>query len=279
MSLYNNFIGMDIGKRNFVVTVNDQKETKEYNNTTQGIKEFIKDYKNIFGQSLCILENTGGYELELLYTLCGHKIAVHRADTRKVKNFIRSYGNSAKTDELDAKALAKYGAERKSLLELFTPQSKQALNLFELVSRRQDLKQILVAEKNRLQTPSVSIIKSSCKKIIKAITRQIEVITKKIKELIDYDPILKEKQEILKTIPGIGNIIAFELLILLPELGSLDRRKIASLSGLAPMSNDSGKHQGYRKTYHGRNEVKPILFLAAMAARCSKSELRGFYKT
>ena len=69
MSLYNNFIGMDIGKRNFVVTVNDQKETKEYNNTTQGIKEFIKDYKNIFGQSLCILENTGGYELELLYTL------------------------------------------------------------------------------------------------------------------------------------------------------------------------------------------------------------------
>ena len=165
------------------------------------------------------------------------------------------------------------------MLELFTPQSKQALNLFELVRRRQDLKQILVAEKNRLQTPSVSIIKSSCKKIIKAITRQIEVITKKIKELIDYDPILKEKQEILKTIPGIGDIIAFELLILLPELGSLDRRKIASLSGLAPMSNDSGKHQGYRKTYHGTNEVKPILFLAAMAARCSKSELRGFYKT
>ncbi len=157
MSLYNNFIGMDIGKRNFVVAVNGQKETKEYNNTTQGIKEFIKDYKNIFGQSLCILENTGGYELELLYTLCGHKIAVHRADTRKVKNFIRSYGNSAKTDKLDAKTLAKYGAERKSLLELFTPQSKQALNLFELVRRRQDLKQILVAEKNRLQTPSVSI--------------------------------------------------------------------------------------------------------------------------
>ena len=108
------------------------------------------------------------------------------------------------------------------MLELFTPQSKQALNLFELVSRRQDLKQILVAEKNRLQTPSVSIIKSSCKKIIKAITRQIEAITRKIKELIDSDPILKHKQEILKTIPGIGDIIAFELLILLSELGSLD---------------------------------------------------------
>ena len=86
------------------------------------------------GHSLCILENTGGYELEVLYKLCGLKIAIHRADTRKVKNFIRLYGNSAKTDKLDAKALTKYGAERKSLLELFIPQSKQALNLFELVT-------------------------------------------------------------------------------------------------------------------------------------------------
>jgi len=278
MLLYNNFIGLDIGKLNFVVAVNGEKETKEYNNSTRGIKEFIKDYKNIFGQSLCILENTGGYELELLYTLCGQKIAVHRADARKVKNFIRSYGNSAKTDKLDTKVLAKYGAERKDLLKLFTPLSKQALNLFELVRRRQDLKQILVAEKNRLQAPSAAIIKLSCKQIIKSITHQIEAITEKIKELIDSDPILKQKQEILKTIPGIGNIVAFELLILLPELGSIDRRKIASLSGLAPMSNDSGKHQGYRKTYYGRNGIKPVLFLAAMAARNSKSEFRNFYK-
>ena len=93
--------------------------------------------------------------------------------------------------------------------------------------RRQDIKQIPVAEKNRLQAPSVSIIKLSCEKIIKAITEQIEAITKTIQKLTDSDPILKQKQEILKTIPGIGDIVEFELLVMLPELGCLDRRKIA----------------------------------------------------
>ena len=95
------------------------------------------------------------------------------------------------------------------------------MNLFEIVRRRQDIKQIPVAEKNHLQAPSVSIIKLSCEKIIKAITEQIEAITKTIQKLTDSDPILKQKQEILKTIPGIGDIVAFELLVMLPELGWL----------------------------------------------------------
>lgn len=95
------------------------------------------------------------------------------------------------------------------MLEPFTRQSKQVLNLFELVRHRQDLKQILVAEKNHLQARSVSIIKLSCEKIIKAITEQIEAITKTIQKLTDSDPILKQKQEILKTIPGIGDIVHY----------------------------------------------------------------------
>lgn len=101
---------------------------------------------------------------------------------------------------------------------------------------------------------------------------------KQLLKLIDFDPILKQKQEILKTIPGIGDIVEFELLVMLPELGCLDRRKIAWLCGLAPAANDSGQYHGYRKTYHGRNGIKPILFLAVMAARNSKSELKCFYK-
>ena len=101
---------------------------------------------------------------------------------------------------------------------------------------------------------------------------------KQLLKLIDSDPILKQKQEILKTIPGIGDIIAFELLVLLLEFGCLDRRKIASLCGLAPTANDSGQYHGYRKTYHDRNGIKPILFLAAMAAKNSESDLKRFYE-
>ena len=99
-----------------------------------------------------------------------------------------------------------------------------------------------------------------------------------IQEIIDSDPILKEKQKILQTIPGIGKIVSSELIILLPELGKLDRRQIASLCGVAPRSNDSGTSQGYRRTNKGRKDLKPILFISAMSARNSNSSLKTFYE-
>lgn len=277
MNKYQNFIGIDIGKFNFVVSVYAEKEAKEYTNDPEGISEFLKNYKSILPKSFCILETTGGYELELLYTLCNKKIVTHRADTRKVKNFIKSHGTSSKTDKLDAKALAKYGFERKDILVPFEPQSKNALALFALVQRRSDLKRMLVAEKNRLKAPGGDVVKSSCQQMIEVLDNQIKSITDEIKELINSTPLLKEKMKILKTIPGIGDIVAFELLILLPELGNLSRRKIASLAGLAPIANDSGKHSGYRRTGYGRGGVKPILFMSAMAARNSNSILKEFY--
>lgn len=278
MSLYNNFIGIDIGKFTFVSAIYGNKQTKEYKNNKEGISVFIKDHQSIIGNSLCILETTGGYEMELLITLCKQGFKVHRANTRKVKNFIRSFGNEAKTDALDAKALALYGFERANRLELFQPQSTKAIELYELVQRRHDQKQMLVAEKNRLQSPRGDFVKTSCKAIIEVILKEMEAINEKINVLISKDQSLQAKKEVIKTVPGIGNIVANELLIMLPELGKLDRRKIASLSGLAPKANDSGTLSGYRRTASGRSCVKPILFLAAMAARRSNSELKKFYE-
>lgn len=153
MTLYNNFVGVDIGKFSFVVAIHGQKQVKEHDNDSSGIKAFIKDYQKYLSQGLCILETTGGYEMRLVLTLCEASYSVHRANTRKVKHFIRLLGNSAKTDKLDSKALALYGYERGTRLECFTPQSQQALALYELVQRRQDLKRLRVAEKNRLKAP------------------------------------------------------------------------------------------------------------------------------
>lgn len=277
MTLYNNFVGVDIGKFTFVVAVYNQKQIKEYNNTSDGIKEFMKEYRDVLSKGLCILETTGGYEMRLLLTLCDKKIAVHRANTRKVKHFIRSFGNAAKTDKLDGKALALYGYERGERLERFVPQSKEALVLYELVQRRQDLKRLLVAEKNRLQAPRADVIKQSCQAMIEAISEQIKLITNELNLKINTDPVLKKKKETLKTVPGIGEITSTELLILLPELGKLSRRQIASLTGLAPIANDSGLYNGYRATGHGRSDIKPILFMSAMAARNSNSSLKSFY--
>jgi transposase len=278
MTLYNNFIGIDIGKFNFVTAIYGNKQTKEYSTNSEGIAEFIKEHQHLFADALCILETTGGYEMELLLILCSQNISVHRADSRKVKNFVRSNGGSAKTDALDAKTLALYGFERAARLELFQPQSKQSSILYELIQRRFDLKQMLVAEKNRLQSPKTDFTKSSCETVIETITKELDGITTLIDCLIEEDELLQKKKEVIKTIPGIGNIIANELLVLLPELGSLDRRRIASLAGVAPRSNDSGTIRGYRRTSHGRDCIKPILFLSAMAARNSKSELKQFYE-
>ena len=277
MRLYNNFIGLDIGKFQFVVATYGNKATKEYENNLSGINSFIKDNKSLLGSSLCVLETTGGYETRLLLSLCDKGFAVHRANTRKVKDFIRSFGNRAKTDALDALALALYGYERGNRLEKFVPSSKKASNLYELAQRRQDLKQMLVAEKNRLQAPRAELIKGSCAAMIKIITEQIVSIDTEIDALIEEDAILKAKKKTLMTIPGIGNIISNELLILMPELGKMNRRQVASLAGLAPKANESGKFVGYRRVGSGRNIVKPILYMAAMAARNSNSQLATFY--
>ncbi len=274
--LYTNFIGIDIGKFSFVAATHGQKHTKEYDNTPNGIAKFVVEYQHLLQNS--IVEPTGGYELLFIDNVIAQGFKVHRANTRKVKSFIRSFGNDAKTDVLDARALAKYGFERQDKLELFEPNSGVNRELFQLVQRRGDLKMMLVSEKNRLKNPSLHPVVTSITKTICFLEQELQAINDRLGQIIASDSELLAKIDTLKTIPGIGNIIAIDLITLLPELGKLCRRKIASLAGLAPRANDSGKFSGYRKTANGRNIVKPILFLAAMVARNSKTHLKEFYE-
>lgn len=279
MSLYKHFIGIDIGKFEFFVGVYGSKKTESFSNTTEGFKKFNTLYKSQLKQGLSVLEVTGGYEMALLDYLCDKGYSVHRANTRKVKNFIRSFGNEAKTDNLDAKRLALYGYERSERLDCFVSHSKVICQLQELVQRRLDLKQILVAEKNRSQAPRMSeSIKNSCKKIIAVLENEQKTITEQIAKLYSAHPKLKKMCDILKTIPGIGDIVAFQLVALIPEIGTVNRRQIASLVGVAPRAKDSGTYRGYRATAPGRDKIKPILFISAMSASKSHSELGSFYK-
>lgn len=278
MKVYQNYIGIDIGKFSFVAAIHGDKTTHEYEYNSKGIAAFLKDFKDSLPNALVVLETTGGYEMELLLTLCDNNFAVHRANTRKVKSFILSFGNSAKTDSLDARALALYGFERNERLEIFSPVSRNLSNLYNLVQRRKDLKQMLVAEKNRAKSPKASLIKDSCEAMIEAINKQVDIITKQIEAIIVSEESLLDRKNILKTIPGIGDIIAQDLLTLMPELGTMSRKEAASLAGVAPRANESGKLKGYRRTGYGRDAVKPTLFLAAMTARRSHTFLRDFYK-
>jgi transposase len=273
------FVGIDIGKYEFVVAEYKAKKTHTYQNNESGWSDFFQDYFSLIKSGLVVLETTGGYENGLVIFLVEKNIAVHRADTRKVKSFIRSFGQKAKTDSIDAQALASYGSERHEKLKLFIPINNTQNTLKILEERRQDLKQMLVKEKNRLKAPLNGPVLENIRVVINCLERQIEDISSKLDSLITADPSLVKKQEILRSIPGIGEITSRALLSLLPELGHLDGKKIASLCGVAPHTRQSGTKIWYSRTFGGRRNLRPILYMAAMAARkTKKTTLREFYE-
>jgi len=181
MTCYKNFIGIDIGKKDFFVAKYSEKQVERYDNTEKGIEQFIKDYASHLKDSLFVLETTGGYEQALLCILCEQPVAVHRANTRHTKHFIYSYGVQAKTDKVDAKLLALYGHERHNRLPLYQPKTLEQRTLEALVRRREELKDMLVAEKNRLQGPTVSEhLKQHYERFIRSLEKECEIIQKEI---------------------------------------------------------------------------------------------------
>jgi len=274
--MYQNFIGIDISKNSFSVACHGQKEVSELANNMTGFKNFYKNNKNSLKKGLVVLETTGGYEMNLIRFLQKHQCSVHRANTSKVKYFIRSFGKLGKSDAIDALGLAHYGFDRNKTLDVFV--ENPGKKLLKLVQRRNDLKKMIVQEKNRLKAPDQGELKKSFETVIKALEKQMKKIEEQIDEISTADKSLNEKKAVLKTVDGIGDIIAIQLLALLPELGTINRKKIASLAGVAPHPNESGEKIGHRFTRGGRADIKPILFMAAMAASRSHSKLGAFYQ-
>lgn len=277
--MYHNFIGIDISKNDFVTAYHGSLTTHIFENTPDGFIAFYKEYKSLLTDAFVVLETTGGYEMELTTFLIGYKnLTVHRADTRKAKYFIKSLGQSAKTDAIDAQGLARYGYERHKALEPFKLKDTLSLQLQNLAYRRLDLNKMLVQEKNRSQAPGAKYIKVHCLKLIEVLQEQIQAVDHAIDSLLMLDQSLKARQKALETIPGIGPITSRLLVTLLPELGATTRQKIASLVGLAPYPQESGLKIGYRRTKGGRRHIRPILFMAAMSAMKTKSPLGDFYR-
>jgi len=279
MSNYSTFFGIDIGKSEVFVAKHGTKSSLAFPNSKEGIKKLFKTYKAELANAFIVLETTGGYETLVLNALLDKNISVHRANTRYVKSFIRSWGKLGKSDALDAQALALYGYERHKNLPLFQKQPPELIQLIALTQRKLDLTQMLVQEKNRLKSPqnNPSIIQC-CSQLIQTLQTHIASVTKEIDSLIKNNALWLKKKEVLESIPGVGPIISSMLLALMPELGQINRRQIASLAGLAPHPYESGQKIGYRRTKGGRQQIRPILFIAAMAARNSNSPLKAFYE-
>ena len=275
---YISFIGIDVSKNVFDVACHDRPHrTAPFANSSTGFKAFAKAFATELAGALVVLEATGGYESALLAFLVKQRVAAHRAHPTQAKHFIRSLGHKGKTDKLDAKALARYGAERHQSLALWTPPTPEQQELQALTSRRTDLVAMRVAEQNRRAHPRYAGLEKSIDKLLRCIRKEIEAIEAKMETLIARAPKLAAKRKIMTAIKGVGARTATTLIAEMPELGTMTRRQAASLAGLAPHPRDSGMSSKYRPTSGGRQAVRQALFMAAMTAIRANEPLKAFF--
>ena len=279
---FDHFIGFDVGKFHLIVHDSRTGQTSRIGNNDHAVRAFL----NAIGTSpntLAVCEASGRYEARLLAELTARRIPAHRADAARVKNFVRSLGQLAKTDRVDARALAIYGKERHATLELWTERDREQDELQALVLRRDDLVAMRTQEKNRAQAPAATpaIAKQmtrSCALVLKTLGREIGKIDARITELVEASAKLKSRYDVLIAMLGIGHVSATGLLAHMPELGSCSRRQAASLAGVAPHANESGTRHGYRSTRGGRAEVKKLLFMPALAIARGNTRLSEHYR-
>lgn len=272
--VFSRFIGCDVGKASVVVFDSLTGLITTIANQPGDLARFAA---SLDANCLAVCEATGGYEAALLHAFIEAGIAAHRADARKVKSFIRSFGILGKSDAIDARALARYGAERQTILTLWQAPVPERKMLQTMVLTRADLMAERVAYANRMTAPGAEIVQGCIKKVMTCLNAQIKTLDAAIETLIRNSQPLTRAAAALRTIKGIGPQTTAALLALMPELGTLDRKQAAALAGLAPHPKQSGGYDGYRRTKGGRPEVKRVLFMAAMVAAKHNPMLRAFY--
>jgi len=258
------YIGIDISKGAWDIHLLEEKRAWSSATTAADLTKLLAQLKPFVGRSFVVMEATGGLEKPLAAGLidAGHRVAI--VNPRQARDFAKGMGMLAKTDRIDAKGLALFGEKVQPRLAM-KPTEKQA-ELEALVVRRRQLVGIRAEELNRQKQTFSTTSKKSIAKILKALQAEIETIETAIAKLIQSDDDWKHKAELVDTAPGVGSVTANTLVAQVPELGQLNRQQIAALIGVAPLNNDSGKHQGKRPIYGGRIDVRSVLYMAAAAA-------------
>lgn len=267
-------VGIDVSKARLDVAVLPSGEAWSCGNDEAGIKDLVERVR-VFRAGLVVLEATGGYELGVTMALAEQEIPLVVANPRQVRDFARATGRLAKTDSLDAHMLALFGQRVAPEPRPLADEAAQELRA--LLTRRRQLVDMLSAERHRLDLAK-KLVRKSLKAHIAYLERELRVSNTELTGIIRESPIWREKDDLLQSVPGIGQITSQTLVAELPELGHLGRREIAALVGVAPLNRDSGTHRGVRHTWGGRSSVRKVLFMAALTAvRCNPA-IRSFYQ-
>ena len=274
MSRESLFVGIDVAKDKLDVAVRPTGELWSVANGEEGIGELVSRLLGL-SPALVVLEATGGMETALAAVLGCSGLPVAVVNPRQVRDFAKATGRLAKTDRLDAGVIAHFGEALKPTTRPLPDAQAQALK--ELLARRRQLIAMQTAEKNRLHSTS-ALVREDILRHIAYLKGELDRIDKELGGRIKASPIYREREKLLRSFKGVGEVTARALLVGLPELGSLERKKLAALVGLAPLNRDSGKLRGKRSIWGGRAQVRSALYMAALSDAHRNPTLRPMYE-
>jgi transposase len=273
--LMSEFIGIDVSKATLDVATHVGGVRLQAENNEQGLKPLCERLLEL-APELVVMEASGGYERLCAASLAQAGLPVAVVNARQVRAFAVATGVLAKTDAVDARVLAHFAAAVRPAVRPLPDEQRVALD--EIMGRRRQLVGMLVMEKNRLAQARNSGVRRDIKSLIAVLEKRIGGCDGELQRQIQASPVWRAQEDLLRSFNGIGPVNARVLLIELPELGTLDRKKIAALVGLAPIARDSGRHRGRRSIAGGRGQVRASLYMATVAAIRANAVIRAFYQ-
>jgi transposase len=270
------FVGIDVAKESLDVAIRPSGEHWQLANDGKEFAALVARLKPL-PIACIVLEATGGYEILVLSYLASAGLPVCRVNPRQARHFAQATPELAKTDSVDARVLAQLGEALKPAVRQL-PNAEQ-VEFEALLTRRRQLLDMLVAEKNRLQQVRAS------KRIGKELQAHIDWLEKRLRQSdkglrqkLESSEVWQINDQLLQSVPGVGQVTSLTLLAALPELGQLSHKQIAALVGVAPYAKDSGKRRGPRHITGGRSEVRAVLYMAALTASRRNARIRDFYE-
>lgn len=267
-------VGIDTSSTQLDIYVRPNGHFFSVANDKDGIKKAIKEIQP-FKPSRVLIESTGRLELEFVIAANKAGLPVVICNPGHVRSFAKSVGRVAKTDKLDAMDIARFGEATEPRLSSIKPEKLRAIS--DLMVVRSQCLEMSTMQKNRLKRMPKTVHKP-IQNILKSIKKELETIDRQLNKLVDSVAEWRQKRDLLLSAKGVGNVLAYTLMSELPELGTLNRKQIAALVGIAPMNRDSGSYQGKRYIRGGRHRVRTVLFVSMMSAIQCHPKLKPMYE-
>lgn len=274
MSTATLFVGIDIAKSRVDVALRPTGEAWTCGNDGPGIAQIITRLQEV-RPALVVLEATGGLEVPLTAALAAAALPVVVVNPRQVRDFAKATGKLAKTDRIDARVLAHFGDAVRPEPRPVPDEVTRGLSA--LVARRRQVVEMLTAERNRLGSASTSV-QARITAHITWLQDELEELDDQLGHAVRESPVWREKESLLRSAPGVGPVLSRTLLADLPELGTLGRKQIAALVGVAPLNRDSGRRCGIRAVWGGRAQVRAVLYMATLVATRFNPVVKAFYE-